>query len=692
MAVLQDNHKGTLNSNRVLSRIPREAKLKSDVVYKALFRLCNLGLAEEPSKGQFRYKHPAVEIAGTIEFTRNRDGFVIPEKTEGKEVTGDIFIPHEWLNHALPGDKVAVEIITGGNRPKGRVIEILQRSRRRYVGVLDVFEHSGYLIPEKSPFNADIKIDAKLSSDLDGMKAVVEVYDFPQRSVNPIGQLVEVLGKPGTNDAEMHAIVAEFGFTVNFPAMVEKEANAYSQAVTDNDLKERKDFRDVLTLTIDPADAKDFDDAISFRQLKDGHSEVGVHIADVSHFVKQGSHLDHEALLRGTSVYLADRTIPMLPENLSNHLCSLVPHQDRLAFSAVFELDAEGEVKSRWFGKTIIHSQRRYSYEEAQQIIDSGQGDNAEVLIALNNMARKMTKRRFQNGAISFETEEIRFKLDQNGKPLEVLLKKRMDAHRLIEEFMLLANREVALFVKEGEKPERPYIYRSHDLPSMDRLIEFAKFCKLFGHSIDISTERNIRQSLNNLLKKIEGEPEQDVLQQMALRSMAKAVYTAKRSDHFGLAFTHYTHFTSPIRRYPDLIAHRLLQHYLQSKSHPLSADQIEEMAKHCSNMEQKAAEAERASTRYKMAEFLQEHIGKTFEAIISGVTDWGIYAEIIENHCEGLIRFSEMGGDRYDFFENEKKVRGRRSKRTYGIGDLITIKVKDANPLTRQIDFRLID
>ncbi len=691
LAILQDQHKGLLNANRINSRIPKEAKLQTDIVYKALMRLCHLGLAEQPSKGQFRFKHPSVEITGYLEITRNKDGFVIPDATI-TPVTGDIFVPHEWLNHALPGDQVAVEVVSGGNRPKGRIISIVKRARRRYVGVLDVFEHNGYLILDKSPFNADVKIAGKLDNDMDGMKAVVEVYDFPERSANPLGQLVEVFGKPGTNDAEMHAIVAEFGFTVAFPPMVEKEAQEYLVAVKEEDLDNRRDFRDILTLTIDPEDAKDFDDAISLRILENGNYEIGVHIADVSHFVKQGSHLDHEALLRGTSVYLADRTIPMLPESLSNHLCSLKPGEDRLAFSAVFEMDSEAQVLSRWFGKSVIHSQRRFSYEEAQERIVTGEGDLAVELRLLNSIALKLTDARFKSGAISFETEEIRFKLDKNGKPLEVILKKRFEAHKLIEEFMLLANREVAFFVKEGHKPERPFIYRMHDQPSADRLIEFSKFCRLFGHAIDISTEKNLRKSLNKLLKDVEGKPEQDVLQQMALRSMAKAVYTAKRSDHFGLAFTHYTHFTSPIRRYPDLIVHRLLEHYLESNTTLISSEQIEEMAKHSSNMEQKAAEAERASTKYKMAEFLSEHIGKTFDAVVSGVTDWGIYAEIIENHCEGLIRLSEMGADRYDFIESEKKVRGRRSKRTYGIGDLVTIKVKAANPLTRQIDFRLVE
>ena len=690
LAVLEDTPKGTLNANRILSRIPPEAKLNSDMVYKALLRLAQIGKVEQSSKGQFRFKHPPLEIIGIIEFIRSGDAFVIPESGDIK--TGDIFIPREWINRALPGDKVVVEIVTKGNRPKGRVEKIAQRTTRRYVGSLDVFENKGYLIADKSPFNYDIKLDSKTDNELDGMKAVVEVYDFPPNSRNPIGKLIEVLGKPGSNDTEMHAIVAEFGFAVKFPEKVESEAAAFGQKINNGDIEQRRDFRDILTITIDPADAKDFDDAISFRELDKNRFELGVHIADVSHYVKTGSHLDSEALLRGTSVYLADRTIPMLPEVLSNNLCSLRPHEDRLAFSAVFEVDNQCQVLGRWFGKTVIHSSRRFSYEEAQERIVSGEGDLADELRTLNRLAEKLQHQRKQSGAISFETDEIRFKLDSAGKPLEVLVKKRFEAHKLIEEFMLLANREVAHFVKTKQKPQLPYIYRVHDAPPTDRLLEFAKFAKLFGHSIDISTEKNLRKTLNKMLQDVENQPEQDVLQQMALRSMAKAVYTAKRSDHFGLAFEYYTHFTSPIRRYPDLLAHRLLQKYLQGQAADISENHIEEMAKHSSNMEQKAAEAERASTKYKMAEFLSAHLGQYFEAVVSGVTEWGIFAEIIENHCEGMIRLSEIRGDRFDYYENERKVMGRRTKRSFHLGDVITIKVKNANPQTRQIDFLLAD
>ncbi|MBL7811801.1 MAG: ribonuclease R [Bacteroidetes bacterium] len=690
LAVLEDTPKGTLNANRVLSRIPREAKLTTDVVYKALLRLANLNKVEQTSKGQFKFKHPPLEITGVIEFTRNGDGFVIPQS--GDVQSGDIFVPREWLNHALPGDTVTVEVLQRGNRPKGRIEKILGRALRTYVGVLDVFENQGYLIPEKGLLQQDIKIQGKTETELDGMKALVQVYDYPENSRNPLGRIVDVLGKPGMNDTEMHSIVAEFGFHVHFSAAAEKEAAGFGQVIDAAEAGKRKDFRNTLTFTIDPADAKDFDDAISFKPLKNGHYEIGVHIADVSHYVTPASALDQDALVRGTSVYLADRTIPMLPENLSNHLCSLKPNEDRLAFSAVFEVTAECHVRHRWFGKTVIHSQRRFSYEEAQERIVSGEGDLAQELQTLNTLAKHLQAERKKQGAIGFETEEVRFRMDENGKPLEVYLKKRFDAHKLIEEFMLLANKEVAQYVKTKQKPELPFIYRSHDAPPGDKLIELAKFCKLFGYSLDINSEKNLRHSLNRMLQEVEGKPEADVIQQMAVRTMAKAIYTSSRSDHFGLGFDYYTHFTSPIRRYPDLLAHRLLEQYLKDKPGGYNQDQIEGIAKHSCNTEQKAAEAERASTKYKMAEYLQDKTGQVFEAVVSGVTEWGIYAEIIENHCEGLIRLSDIRGDRWEYYEKERKIVGRRTRRSFHLGDVISIRIKSASPQLRQIDMTLAD
>lgn len=679
-----------MNAAKVHNRIPREAQIDRDKVYKALLSLQSKGMVLQPSKGQFKFKFAEVEAEGILEYTKKGDAYLLTGGTE--QFPEDIFIPKEFLNRGLPGDRVAVTVLKGGRRPQGRVVKVISHSDKKVVGTLDVFERTAFLIPDKNNYPFDIKITGNIKSDWDGMKAVAVVTGFPENARNPQGRIEEILGKPGFNDTEMHAIVAEFGFSVAFPEDVEKEAQKYGTEVNPAEYADRRDMRKTLTFTIDPADAKDFDDAISFEILGPDRFEIGVHIADVAHYVRPGSALDREALLRGTSVYLADRTIPMLPENLSNHLCSLKPNVDRLAFSAIFEMNGKAQVLNEWFGKTVIHSDFRFSYEQAQEQIVTGKGNLKDELTLINNLARKLTEARKKEGAMGFETEEIRFKLDEKGKPVDIYIKKRFDAHKLIEEFMLLANKHVAKYVKLKQKPELPFIYRSHDAPPNDKLIELAKFCKLFGYQLDISTEKNLRKSMNALLEQIEGKPEESVLQQSAIRSMAKAVYTGARSDHFGLAFDYYTHFTSPIRRYPDLLAHRMLFHYLKKEQGGYSSDQIEHIAKHSSSMEQKAAEAERASTKYKMAEYIQQFEGQTFDAVVSGLTEWGIFAIIIDNHCEGMIRISDMRGDKYEYIESRKIVMGKRTRRAFHLGDTISIRVKNANPQLRNIDFTLAD
>jgi ribonuclease R len=691
LALLQDNTRGTLNASRLMSKLPQNSGLDKDKVYKALLQLTAKKLAAQVSKGNFIYVKPALEIRGVMEFSRSGDSWLIPE--DNKLSDSDIFIPEEMRNGALHGDLVMVETIASKRKNTGRVTNIIKRSEKPIVGVLDIFENQVWLLPDRRSFHLDIRIKGKIEPEYDGYKASVRITSFPPNATHPEGVILELLGKSGSNEGEMHGIVAEFGFKVAFPDSVEAETDVFPAQIEPNqNWPDRKDLRDTLTLTIDPADAKDFDDAISYKTLPNGNLEVGVHIADVSHYVVQNTALDKEALLRGTSVYLADRTIPMLPEKLSNDLCSLRPNEDRLAFSAIMELDKTGKLQQSWFGKTVIHSKRRFSYEEAQERIVSGEGDLATELQHLNKLAKLLTASRMAKGAMSFESEEVRFELDSAGKPLKVLLKKRFDAHKLIEEFMLLANREVARHVKTLKKPELPFIYRSHDSPSNEKLIELSRFCQLFGYRIDIANESRFRTTLNDVLEKIHGKPEEDVILQVAIRSMAKAIYTGMRSDHFGLAFEFYTHFTSPIRRYPDLIAHRMLQRYLEGTSGGYTAQEIEGIAKHCSSTEQKAAEAERASTKYKMAEYLSERVGMVYEAVISGVTEWGIFAEIIENHCEGMIRLSDIRGDRFTFFEKERKVVGARSRRAFHLGDVISVRVKAANPTARTIDFTLAD
>ncbi|MBS3913792.1 MAG: ribonuclease R [Bacteroidetes bacterium] len=690
LAILQDQSKGMMNAGKIRSRLPDNANLDNDKIYKALLSLTAKKLAEQPTKGNFRFVKPSVSMQGFMEFSRSGDSWVVPES---KEITEDLYIPEEMRNGALPGDLVQAETISSKRKTIGRVTRIIKRSEKPIVGTIDIFENQAWLQPDKKFMVPEIRIKSKVSNDVHGYKASVKIIEFAGNQINPTGELLEILGKAGTNEGEMHSIIAEFGFSVKFPDSVIEETQSFENySIEGKELNSRKDFRQTLTITIDPADAKDFDDAISFRKISDNLFEIGVHIADVSHFVQQRTALDNEALRRGTSVYLADRTIPMLPEILSNNLCSLRPNEDKLAFSVIMELDETGTVQSKWFGKTIIHSKRRFSYEEAQERIEKGTGDLWEELRQLNRIAKNLTKERFAKGAMSFESDEVKFEMDPNGKPLKVFLKKRFDAHKLIEEFMLLANKEVARFVKTKQKPELPFIYRSHDSPTNEKLVELSRFCQLFGYKLDIQKESNFRHSLNKVLKEIEGKPEEDVILQMAIRSMAKAIYTGLRSDHFGLAFDYYSHFTSPIRRYPDLLAHRLLHRYLTNETGGYNEMEIEAISKQSSATEQKAAEAERASTKYKMAEYLSERIGNVYEAVVSGVTEWGIFAEIIENHCEGMIRINDMRGDRFVYLEKEKKVMGMRSRKSYHLGDVISIRIKNANPQLRIIDFTIAD
>ena len=490
----------------------------------------------------------------------------------------------------------------------------------------------------------------------------------------------------------MNAILAEYGFPLQFPAEVEKEANEISDVITDDEIKKRRDFRNILTFTIDPFDAKDFDDAISFQILKNGNYEIGVHIADVSHYVLPDSALDKEGYERGTSVYLVDRVIPMLPERLSNGLCSLRPKEDKLCFAAVFELDHNANVITQWFGKTVIHSDRRFSYEEAQEIIEGNSTELYEEMKILNELAYKLRDRKFKEGAISFESTEVKFKLDEAGKPIGVYVKERKDAHKLIEDYMLLANRKVAEFIAKKGKGKNKYtfVYRAHDSPKEEALLNFANFAMRFGYKINTKNDKEIARSLNHLMEDVEGKKEQNVLTQLAIRSMAKAIYTTKKSSHYGLAFDHYTHFTSPIRRYPDVMVHRLLEHYLGGGK-SLSEEEYEKRAIYTSQMEKKAADAERASVKYKQAEFLEDNIGREYNGLISGVTEWGMYVEIIENKCEGMIRLRDISDDFYVLDEKNYCIIGQRKKKKYQLGDEVKILVKKVDLSKRQIDFILV-
>ena len=649
------------------------------------------GILNEPEKGKFILKQLKTFVTGKVDMTSDGSAYIVSED----EFEEDIYVAPRKLRNALNGDivKVYVYAKNKGRKKDGEVVEILQRAKMDFTGIVNLSDRFAFFIPDDRKMLHDIFIPIdSLKGAKDKDKAIARIVDWPEDAKNPIGEITHVLGKQGENNAEMNAILADYGFPLAFPDEVEKQAEAIEETILAEEIAKRRDFRKILTFTIDPVDAKDFDDAISFRKLDNGNIEVGVHIADVSHYVKQGTALDKEAFERGTSVYLVDRVIPMLPERLSNGLCSLRPNEDKLCFSAVFELDQEANVVGQWFGKTIIHSDTRFSYEDAQEILENKTGKHSEELLKLNELAYILRERKFKHGAISFESVEVKFNLDEYGKPLGVYAKERKDAHKLIEDYMLLANKKVAEFIaKKGKgKQKLTFVYRSHDSPKEDALLSFSQFALKFGYKIDISSGRETAKSLNFLMADVEGKKEQNVLTKLAIRSMAKAVYTTKKHSHYGLAFDYYTHFTSPIRRYPDVMVHRLLELYLAGGK-SVSEDEYEKFSMHSSQMEKKAADAERASVKYKQAEFLQNNVGMKYIGIISGLTEWGMYVEIIENKCEGMIRLRDLNDDFYVLDEKNYCIIGQRRKKKYQLGDEVTIIVKKVDLAKRQIDFSLV-
>jgi ribonuclease R len=612
-------------------------------------------------------------VTGIVDHVNPRFAYI--RIGEGKK---DIYIKTSDLGSAVDGDTVTVSVFskrTGAN-PEGRITGVIKRGRTRYAGRVDRRMHQDFFVNPED-------INGAKTND----KVVVEVIEWSSGEKNPIAKIVNVLGSAGENEAEIHSIMAEFGLPFEFPKKVEQEANKIDEGFTDAEIKKRWDFRGITTFTIDPEDAKDFDDALSFEYTPEGY-RIGVHIADVTHYVQLDTELEKEAFDRATSVYLVDRTIPMLPERLSNGLCSLRPNEDKFTFAAVFDMDQEGNVKKEWFGRTIIHSDHRFSYEGAQEVLETKQGVFAKELNILNDLAHKLRAQRFRQGAVNFETTEVKFKLDEKGKPLAVIPKVRKDAHKLIEEFMLLANRQVARFIynmKKGEE-RNTFVYRTHDNPDPEKLQNFALFAKQFGHKLNVEGNA-VSRSLNKLMDEVEGKPEQNVLQSLAVRAMAKAKYTTEAKGHFGLAFDHYSHFTSPIRRYPDMMVHRLLQHYLDNGKSVNKKD-FEEKSLHSSEREKRAADAERASIKYKQVEYMaMMDKSLTYDGIISGVTEWGIFIEIIETKCEGMIRLADMEDDFYEFDEKSYSVIGRRRRKVYTLGDQVRVKIKKTDVEKRTID-----
>ena len=572
--------------------------------------------------------------------------------------------------------------------------------QREYVGVLEVTWRGGYVVTDHRQLRTDVFVpDHLLAGAQDGQKVVVRLTQWRRYKHYPEGEIIEILGQAGENDTEMHGILAQFGLPYLYPETAEKEAEEIDEGISTLEIMRRKDMREVTTFTIDPADAKDFDDAISIQEITSEETEekeweVGVHIADVSHYVKPDTLLDKEAYRRGTSVYLVDRVVPMLPERLSNGICSLRPDEDKLCFSVIFRITEKAEVRKYTIKKTVIRSNRRFNYDEAQERIETGEGDFAEELRTLNRLAKVLREKRFADGAVAFEREEPAFRLDENGKPVELYFKQPKEANHLIEEFMLLANRTVAEHIgaQKGKAGERVFVYRVHDVPDPDKLQSFGKFVKQFGYKFDISPRKQTAHSLNKLLEEVRGSEEQDIIETLAVKSMAKAVYSTENIGHYGLAFRYYTHFTSPIRRYPDLMVHRLLWQY--AKGVKPAAEDMEERCKHCSEQEQLAASAERASIKYKQVEYMQENIGKVFDGIITGVTDWGVYVELTENKCEGLVPMrviSDFYGDWFYAEEGTFAVEGTQTGKKLSLGDKVRVRIAEANLEKRQLDFALV-
>jgi ribonuclease R len=688
------NSKKAFNYKQIGAALNIESTEGKNYIIRTLKQMEKEGLLDEVMPGKYLALLTTHFITGRLEVTQRGAGFVIPE--EGSEITEDIYIGSDNLNTGLHGDTVKVNLFArrSGSRVEGEVVEVIKRKREEFVGVVELGHNYAFVSPDDKRVPIDIFIpEGKINKARNGEKVVARVTDWSSEHRNPIGEIIEILGKPGEHNTEMHAIIAEYGFANKFPDAVEKEAEKIPDVITKEEIAKRRDFRKITTFTIDPEDAKDFDDALSIKEVEDGIYEIGVHIADVSHYVTPGTTLDAEAFERATSVYLVDRTIPMLPEKLSNGVCSLRPQEEKLTFSAVFKMNMEGEILDKWIGKTVIYSDKRFAYEEAQDRIESKVGDFAKEINILNDIALILRKARFKNGAVNFETEEVKFKLDENFKPIGIYKKVRKDAHKMIEEFMLLANRTVAEFVHKmkGEKQPKTFVYRVHEPPSEEKLKLFNLFAARFGLSIQTTSQKAISTSFNNLLNDVEGKPEQNIVQNMAVRSMMKAYYSTKKTSHYGLAFDFYTHFTSPIRRYPDLMAHRLLFSYLHNGK---SANDVEyeEKCKHSSQMEIQAAEAERASVKYKQVEYIKDFIGEQFDGIISGVTEWGIYVEITEYKCEGLVRLANLTDDFYDYDEFNQWIIGRRSRKIFQLGGEIKVIVRQADLQKRQIDLDVVE
>ncbi len=692
----RSNPTKSYNYKQIAYNLGVSDKVSKDLTFKIVESLADSGILVRLNRGKFKYNPQLVAekfhhtvVEGKVDMKQTGKAYVIV-----KELEDDVYIAPNNTGHALHGDKVKVRLfpLRKDHKLEGEVIEVLERFKNQFVGKIQITGKFAFLVPDEANMPYDIFIPKEaLNNAKNGQKAVARIVDWPERSKNPFGEIIQVLGRPGDNDVEMNSILASFEFPLEFNKKTLKQAESIPDKISDEEIKKRRDFRNVWTCTIDPPDAKDFDDALSLKKLDNGLWEVGVHIADVSHYVKEGTDIDTEAYERGTSVYLVDRTIPMLPEKLSNQVCSLRPDEDKLCYSTVFEMDDQAKIHKEWYGRTIIRSNRRYNYEEVQKMIEGEDGEFKEQLMVLHNLATKLREERFRKGAIAFNSEEVKFILDENGKPIDTYIKEQKESNMLIEDFMLLANKSVAEKIgkKKSGDEGKTFVYRIHDEPNQEKLQKFAEFLLKLGYKMNINSRKQLSKSFNTLFKDISGKGEEAMIEQIAIRTMAKAVYSTFNIGHYGLSFPFYTHFTSPIRRYPDLMVHRLLDRYLSNKP-SVDKDEFEEYCTHSSDMERKAAEAERASVKYKQAEYLQDKIGQKFNGLISGVSKWGIYVELEGNKCEGMISMRNMDDDFYYLDEDSYKVIGQHKGKEYRLGDPIEIIVHNVDLQRKQMDFVL--
>jgi ribonuclease R len=691
------NPSSGFNYKQVSQRLGISDTASRDLVKAIIEQLAQNGELVVTKRGKYQIKDGGVKgegssyLEGFIDMKPNGKAYLLP-----KQAGEDIYIAPLNTAHALHGDQVRVFLFPKrkGKKPEGQVIEIIKRNKTQIVGTLEVSKNFAFLVPDAANMPVDVFIPVSgLHGAKGGQKVIARITEWPPQSENPFGEVVTVLGTPGENDVEMKSILTEYDFPLSFSGKSEKEAEEFPAGIPEKEVNSRRDFRDIFTLTIDPADAKDFDDAVSLKELGNGQYEVGIHIADVSYYVKPGTAIDDEAYSRATSIYLVDRVIPMLPERLSNNLCSLVPGKDRLCMSAVFQLNESGKILGEWYGRTVIHSRHRFSYEEVQQTIETGEGTAAKEILILDKLAKKLRAERFKKGSINFETQEVRFRLDDRGNPLEIYLREMKDSNKLIEDFMLLANRKVAEFIgktKERAKP-RTFVYRVHDTPLPEKLENFTQLVRKLGYNMNLSNRKTLAQSFNTLFEQIKGKGEENMVEGIAIRTMAKAYYSTENIGHYGLGFPYYTHFTSPIRRYPDLMVHRMFFSYLNNGA-SFNKEEFEAKCDHTSEMERKAESAERMSVKYKQAEFMLDKVGQVFDGLISGVSKWGFFVEVAGNKCEGLVRLKDLSDDFYYYDEENWQVIGTRKGHQFRLGDKVRIKVKRVDLPRKQMDFALVN